>query len=158
MSHDTGLDLVTGAFSYSGSRIAERLLNSGRAVRTLTFHPDRPHRLQSRVQTMPYCFDGAVALAGALEGVNTLYNTYWSGSTTAPRRSPTRFPTRGRCSTLRGVPGSSGSFTSASRTRRSTHRSLTTGARRSSNGRLRKSTFPIRSSGRRGSLVATATS
>jgi uncharacterized protein YbjT (DUF2867 family) len=77
MSHDTVLDLVTGAFSYSGSRIAERLLDSGRSVRTLTFHPDRPHRLQSRVQTLPYCFDDPVALAGALEGVNTLYNTYW---------------------------------------------------------------------------------
>lgn len=77
MSHDTGLDLVTGAFSYSGSRIAERLLDSGRAVRTLTFHPDRPHRLQSRVQTLPYCFEDPVALAAALEGVNTLYNTYW---------------------------------------------------------------------------------
>lgn len=77
MSDDIGLDLVTGAFSYSGSRIAERLLDSGRAVRTLTFHPDRPHRLQSRVHTLPYCFDDPVALAGALEGVNTLYNTYW---------------------------------------------------------------------------------
>ena len=40
---DTNLDLVTGAFSYSGSHIAERLLASGRQVRTLTFHPDRPH-------------------------------------------------------------------------------------------------------------------
>jgi NADH dehydrogenase len=77
MSNDTGLDLVTGAFSYSGSRIAERLLDSGRVVRTLTFHPDRPHPLQSRVQTVSYCFDDPVALAGALEGVNTLYNTYW---------------------------------------------------------------------------------
>jgi hypothetical protein len=25
MSHDTGLDLVTGTFSYSGARITERL-------------------------------------------------------------------------------------------------------------------------------------
>lgn len=41
MSNDTSLDLVTGAFSYSGSHIARRLLESGRRVRTLTFHPDR---------------------------------------------------------------------------------------------------------------------
>jgi nucleoside-diphosphate-sugar epimerase len=77
MSTDTGLDLVTGAFSYSGSRIARRLLNSGRSVRTLTFHPDRPHQLQKRVETLPYRFDDQVALAESLEGVSTLYNTYW---------------------------------------------------------------------------------
>jgi nucleoside-diphosphate-sugar epimerase len=77
MSQDTGLDLVTGAFSYSGSCIAERLLDSGRAVRTLTFHPDRRHPLRERVQTFPYQFDDPVALARNLEGVNTLYNTYW---------------------------------------------------------------------------------
>ena len=41
MSSDTSVDLVTGAFSYSGSYIAERLLGSGRRIRTLTFHPDR---------------------------------------------------------------------------------------------------------------------
>jgi len=72
MSKDTRIDLVTGAFSYSGSCIAGRLLNSGRAVRTLTFHPER-----DRVQTFPYSFDDPVALARSLEGVSTLYNTYW---------------------------------------------------------------------------------
>jgi uncharacterized protein YbjT (DUF2867 family) len=77
MSGDTGLDLVTGAFSYSGARIAERLLDSGRAVRTLTFHPDREHALRGRVQLEPYRFDDPVALARSLEGVDTLYNTYW---------------------------------------------------------------------------------
>ncbi len=77
MRADTGLDLVTGAFSYTGSRIAARLLDSGRVVRTLTFHPDRPHPLQGRVETLSYTFDDQVALAQSLEGVNTLYNTYW---------------------------------------------------------------------------------
>jgi NADH dehydrogenase len=70
-------DLVTGAFSYSGARIAELLLESGRGVRTLTFHPDRPHRLQARVEALPYRFDDPSALARSLEGVTTLYNTYW---------------------------------------------------------------------------------
>ncbi len=77
MSADTGLDLVTGAFSYTGSRIAERLLDSGRSVRTLTFHTDRPHPLRGRVEALPYRFDDQVALAKSLEGVTTLYNTYW---------------------------------------------------------------------------------
>lgn len=77
MSEDTQLDLVTGAFSYSGSRIAGRLLDAGRSVRTFTFHPDRAHPLQGRVETLPYRFDREVALAENLEGVTTLYNTYW---------------------------------------------------------------------------------
>jgi uncharacterized protein YbjT (DUF2867 family) len=70
-------DLVTGAFSYSGARIAELLLESGREVRTLTFHPDRQHRLQARVEALPYRFDDPSALARSIEGVTTLYNTYW---------------------------------------------------------------------------------
>lgn len=86
MRADTGLDLVTGAFSYSGSHIAGRLLASGREVRTLTFHPDRPHPLRDQVQAFRYGFDDPVALSHALEGVTTLYNTYWvrfnHGSTT----------------------------------------------------------------------------
>jgi NADH dehydrogenase len=69
--------LVTGAFSYSGAAIAERLLESGRGVRTLTFHPSRRHPLSARVQALPYRFDDPVVLARGLEGVDTLYNTYW---------------------------------------------------------------------------------
>jgi NADH dehydrogenase len=77
MSRDTELDLVTGAFSYSGSCIAERLLDSGRAVKTLTYHPERRHSLRSRVHASPYRFDDPTALTRQLRGVNTLYNTYW---------------------------------------------------------------------------------
>src|SRR5436305_2254145 len=70
-------DLVTGAFSYSGSRIAELLIESGREVRTLTHHPDREHPLQASVQATPDRFDDPCALARSLEGITTLYNTYW---------------------------------------------------------------------------------
>lgn len=77
MSSASPVDLVTGAFSYSGAAIAERLIKSGRRVRTLTFHPSRPHPLGTRVQALPYRFDDPVALARDLEGVDTLYNTYW---------------------------------------------------------------------------------
>jgi uncharacterized protein YbjT (DUF2867 family) len=73
----TETDLVTGAFSYSGSRIAELLIESGREVRTLTYHPDRHHPLQAGVQAAPYRFDDPLALARSLEGITTLYNTYW---------------------------------------------------------------------------------
>jgi uncharacterized protein YbjT (DUF2867 family) len=73
----TGLDLVTGAFSYSGSRIAAHLLDAGREVRTLTFHADRVHPLRERIEARTYRFDDPVALARDLNGVDTLYNTYW---------------------------------------------------------------------------------
>ncbi len=74
---DTNRDLVTGAFSNSGAHIARRLLACGRDVTTLTFHPDRPHPLRARVRASPYRFDDPLALTRALEGVSTLYNTYW---------------------------------------------------------------------------------
>ena len=77
MSEDAAVDLVTGAFSYSGSHIARRLLESGRRVRTLTFHPDRPHPLRASVETCAYRFDDPTALTRSLEGVHTLYNTFW---------------------------------------------------------------------------------
>jgi uncharacterized protein YbjT (DUF2867 family) len=77
MNNGPGVDLVTGAFSYSGRYIAERVLGSGRRVRTLTFHPDRAHPLQARVETFPYRFDDLAALTRSLAGVSTLYNTFW---------------------------------------------------------------------------------
>jgi len=73
---DTGLDVVTGAFSYSGRAIAAELLRKGRAVRTLTGHPDRGS-VDDGIDVHSLNFDDPVALASSLEGVTTLYNTYW---------------------------------------------------------------------------------
>jgi NADH dehydrogenase len=70
-------DLVTGAFSFTGGQIAARLLARGRAVRTLTGHPQRAHPLRERVEPFAYSFDDPAALTRALEGVDTFYNTYW---------------------------------------------------------------------------------
>ena len=67
MSHTQPIDVVTGAFSYSGAEIAERLLASGHAVRTLTNHPDREHRLRARVDAHRYRFDDPAELARSLE-------------------------------------------------------------------------------------------
>jgi NADH dehydrogenase len=77
MTTTAPVDLVTGAFSYSGSYITRRLLDDGRQVRTLSFHRRRPHPLQASVQALPYRFDDPGALARSLDGVTTLYNTYW---------------------------------------------------------------------------------
>jgi uncharacterized protein YbjT (DUF2867 family) len=73
----TDIDAVTGAFGYTGRFIAERLLAAGRRVRTLTGHPDRANPLGRPVDVRPFRFDDPSALAASLEGVATLYNTYW---------------------------------------------------------------------------------
>jgi uncharacterized protein YbjT (DUF2867 family) len=77
MSDGNPLSLVTGAFSHSGSHIAQLLLDAGHGVRTLTFHPDRDHPLRADVETVAYRFDDPAALVRSLEGVGTLYNTFW---------------------------------------------------------------------------------
>lgn len=73
---DTGLDAVTGAFSYSGKAISEALIHSGRTVRTLTGHPTRALE-HSPIEIRPLDFDDQIGLVESLEGVTTLYNTYW---------------------------------------------------------------------------------
>jgi uncharacterized protein YbjT (DUF2867 family) len=71
----TPVDVVTGAFSYTGSYIAERLLTEGRAVRTLTRRP-RPPESPSDIEVVPYSWD-LESLTAALAGAETLFNTYW---------------------------------------------------------------------------------
>jgi nucleoside-diphosphate-sugar epimerase len=68
------VDVVTGAFSYTGRWIAERLLASGREVWTLS---RKPGPEGSPIRTAPLQFADEDALARALEGADTLYNTYW---------------------------------------------------------------------------------
>ncbi|HEU0245538.1 MAG TPA: NAD(P)H-binding protein [Gaiellaceae bacterium] len=71
----TELDVVTGAFSFTGRHIAEALLARGRRVRTLTRRPDPSHPLAGRVEVAPLAFDDS--LDESLRGADTLYNTYW---------------------------------------------------------------------------------
>ena len=70
------LDAVTGAFSYSGRAIARRLLDNGRMVRTLTGHPEQADPAMA-IQVRPLDFSDMPTLVRDLEGVTTLYNTYW---------------------------------------------------------------------------------
>jgi NADH dehydrogenase len=71
------LHAVTGAFGFSGSYIAKRLLAAGHGVCTLTEHPDPAHELAATVSVAPLNFDDPVALESSLRGVSVLYNTYW---------------------------------------------------------------------------------
>lgn len=72
----TTTDVVTGAFSYSGSAIADELRRRGRHVRTITGHPPLP-RASDDIDVRPLSFDDPDALTDSLRGVHTLYNTYW---------------------------------------------------------------------------------
>jgi len=74
---DSKIDVVTGAFSYTGRYITDRLLALGRQVRTLTSHPDRPHPLEWSVSSHSYDFDRPGELTKTLQGTDTFYNTYW---------------------------------------------------------------------------------
>jgi len=80
---------VTGAFSYSGKYITHRLLEHGEEVITLTGHPDRPDPFGGKVRAYPLDFDDQAELIQSLDGINTLYNTYWvrfdKGENTQPR-------------------------------------------------------------------------
>ena len=71
------VDVVTGAFGYTGRYITGRLLESGRSVKTLTGHPNRPSPFGDRVGVAPFDFDDRRKLAEHLRGATTLYNTYW---------------------------------------------------------------------------------
>lgn len=68
---------VTGAFGYSGSHIARRLLANGHNVVTLTSSPPGRSELSSRVRAFPLDFSRPDRLVEALAGVSVLYNTYW---------------------------------------------------------------------------------
>jgi uncharacterized protein YbjT (DUF2867 family) len=70
------LDVVTGAFSYSGAAIAGELLRRGHHVRTLTGHPERAPG-GTPIETRPLDFSAEQELADSMAGAGTLYNTYW---------------------------------------------------------------------------------
>ncbi len=70
------LDVVTGAFGYSGAAIARDLRAAGHRVRTLTGHPGRAPA-GTDIDVRPLDFTDPAGLAESLRGAHTLYNTYW---------------------------------------------------------------------------------
>jgi len=71
------IQAVTGAFGYSGKYIAQRLLDAGQQVITLTNSPQRANPFGDRVKAYPFNFDQPQKLIESLQGVEVLYNTYW---------------------------------------------------------------------------------
>lgn len=78
------LDVVTGAFGYTGKYISRRLLAMGHRVRTLTGHPERAAGTNGQIEVARLQFSSPRELEESLCGAATLYNTYW-----------VRFPHRG---------------------------------------------------------------
>ena len=75
-AHADTVDVVTGAFSYSGAAIARELRARGRAVRTLTGHPEHAPA-GTDIEVRPLNFDDPAELVRSMRGAHTLYNTYW---------------------------------------------------------------------------------
>lgn len=73
----TKTQAVTGAFGYSGKYIAQRLLDEGQSVITLTNSPSRANSFGQRIRALPFHFDEPDLLTETLRGVSVLYNTYW---------------------------------------------------------------------------------
>ncbi len=71
------LNVVTGAFSYTGKYITRRLLSMGKRVKTLTGRSNRDNPFGHQVSTSPFNFDNPSQLTESLQGAITLYNTYW---------------------------------------------------------------------------------
>jgi len=67
---------ITGAFGYTGRALAERLLEDGRDVVTLSRRSGAGDPLAGRIEVRPFDADHA-ALVASLAGVDTLFNTYW---------------------------------------------------------------------------------
>lgn len=80
---------VTGAFSYSGKYITQRLLERGEQVFTLTNHPNRPDPFGGKVKALPLDFGNENELVANLRGADVLINTYWvrfdKGKNTQPK-------------------------------------------------------------------------
>ncbi len=69
---------VTGAFGYTGKYIARRLLAQGQQVITLTSRPELSlPEFAGKISAFPFNFEQHDQLCASLEGVDTLYNTYW---------------------------------------------------------------------------------
>jgi uncharacterized protein YbjT (DUF2867 family) len=77
MANPGPLNVVTGAFGYTGRYITELLLRRGVKVRSLTGHPNRTNQFANKVEVMPFSFGNPNALTHSLEGAEVLFNTYW---------------------------------------------------------------------------------
>ena len=62
------LHVVTGAFGYSGKYIAQRLLDVGCRVRTITNSVKRKNPFGGKIEAYPFNFDNYSELVDSLKG------------------------------------------------------------------------------------------
>jgi NADH dehydrogenase len=93
---------VTGSFGFTGRALTERLLAAGHDVVTLSRRSGAGDPLASRITVRSLRPDRGQELTTALEGVDTLFNTYWL-----------RFPRGG--ATFEGAVASSAALLAAAR-------------------------------------------
>ena len=72
-----GEAVVTGAFSYTGRYVAERLLDEGVSVRTLTRSLEWENPIGGAIPAYPLDFTDSDGLRRSIEGADVLYKTYW---------------------------------------------------------------------------------
>ncbi len=72
-----GVNVVTGAFSYTGRAISRKLLEVGKGVKTFTHHFEWAADFADRITAHPYIFDNPEEIVAAMRGAEVLYNTYW---------------------------------------------------------------------------------
>lgn len=65
---DSEVNVITGAFSYTGKYITRRLLAMGKQIRTLTGHPNNPNPFGNQVSVHPFNFDKPEELVKSLQG------------------------------------------------------------------------------------------
>jgi uncharacterized protein YbjT (DUF2867 family) len=145
------MDVVTGAFSFTGRYVAARLLELSREVRTLTRHPQTASPFGARVEAFPLDFD-LDTLTERLRGADTLYNTYWIRS---PRGTVTFERVLDDTVTLLSAARKAGvrRNTGAWRTPKRSRRSRISARRLSQRKRSPYPGFPTRSSARRSSSL-----
>ena len=73
---DAPIHAVTGAYGYLGKYIAQRLLDEGNTVITLTNSLSRRNPFGDRIKAFPFHFDQPDLLTEQLRGVSVLYNTW----------------------------------------------------------------------------------
>ena len=69
--------VVTGAFSFTGRYVANRLLDQGVRVRTLNRNPGRSDPFGGRVPAVPLDFSDPEGQRRSMQEAGVLYNTYW---------------------------------------------------------------------------------
>ena len=152
---DTGFDVVTGAFSYSGGAIAAGSGRRRRKVRTLTGHPGRGAGGRP-IEVRPLDFDDPLGLVASLRGRDHAVQHLLGPVPPRTDDHDGPWPTRAPCSMPPAGPGSSGSSTCHHPPEHRRRRTRTSGARREVERALAESACPTPSSVRPSSSAATA--